>query len=314
MNKAFDDALALIHTREYESNFWIAMRFNLNAQDRIASAKSNATGSFFVPSDDASELRRVENRESVIRSLASRLRNYKGVATIWAVDSDDYAEFVADGEPIPGFDVEYDFTTYPSEGHKLAVLVKVGQDFAYDAVFDIKGYISERMGKSFARAEDRAFVNGTGVNEPTGLLHDTDGAETGVTTASLKYDDVIELFFSVDPEYRKNGVWLMNDRTALALRKLKDDDGNYLWNVANDTILGKSVRICNEMPDAEAGAKPVLFGDFRYYWVIDRSPISLKPIKELFMFSGRVGYLGFEFLDGRLVRREAMKAIAVSSD
>ena len=140
------------------------------------------------------------------------------------------------------------------------------------------------------------------------------GAEVGVTTESLTYDDCIALFHSVKPEYRSNAVWLMNDNTALTLHKLKDNAGNYLWNSANDTILGRPVRICNEMPNIEAGYKPILFGDFDYYWIIDRSPITLKILKELFIESGRYGYVGSEFLDARLVRRDAIKAIIINGE
>ena len=72
--------------------------------------------------------------------------------------------------------------------------------------------------------------------EPTGILHNTDGAKTALTAETLTYDDVISLYFSVDKEYRRNGIWLMNDKTALALRKLKDIDGNYLWNVGRKPV------------------------------------------------------------------------------
>lgn len=113
------------------------------------------------------------------------------------------------------------------------------------------------------------------------------------------------------PEYRAHAAWLMNDRTAAALRKLKDDSENYLWNSSTDTILGKPIRICNELPDIAAGAKPVLFGDFRYYWIVDRSPVSMKALKERFAMSGRLGYVAIELLDARLVRRDAVKAISV---
>ena len=113
------------------------------------------------------------------------------------------------------------------------------------------------------------------------------------------------------PEYRKNAVWMMNDTTALVLRKLKDADGNYLWNQANDTILGKTVVISNDMPDADSGKKPILFGDLSYYWIIDRSPVSMKVLQELFAAKNQVGYLCNEYLDARLIRSEAVKVIAI---
>ena len=128
---------------------------------------------------------------------------------------------------------------------------------------------------------------------------------------ALTYDTVIDLFFSVPKECRKKAVWMMNDATALALRKMKDADGNYLWNQASDTILGKPVIICNEMPDAETGKKPILFGDLSYYWIIDRSPVCIKALEELFAINGQVGYIGYEFLDAKLIRPDAVKVISI---
>ena len=166
------------------------------------------------------------------------------------------------------------------------------------AGFDIEKYLTQKLGKSFGKAEDNAFINGTGADEPTGILHHTDGAKTALTVETLTYDDVISLYFSADKEYRRNGIWLMNDKTALALRKLKDNDGNYLWNQANDTILGKQVIISEYMPDIETGTKPIAFGDFSYYWIVGRKPVSVRTLLEKFVLYDQIGYLAFEFLDG----------------
>ena len=166
---------------------------------------------------------------------------------------------------------------------------------------------------AFARTEDQAFISGTGVNEPVGLLNDDEGAETGAVAAELSFDAVIEHYFSVKPEYRKNGVWLVNDETALTLKKLKDDAGNYLWRGSDDTIMGKPVMISEYMPNAEAGTKPMLFGDFSYYWIVKRSPLTVKMLRELFSLNSQVGYLAFELIDGRLVRREAVRALQITA-
>ncbi len=309
--KTMNEIRAVTDTRDYDREFWNAMRFKPNAEITLRDAVESTTGAFFAPSSGDADIRKAITAESVIRANATQLKKYDGGSVIWAADSNDYAEFVPAGAPIPGFDAEDDFTKFRIEAHKVAGLIKLSEEFALDADFDLIGYITRRMGRSFARAEDRAFVNGSGVNEPHGLLHDTAGAETGVTTAELTYDDIVELFFSVEPEYRKNGVWMMNDRTALAIRKLKDLTGNYIWNGSTDTILGKPVRICNEMPDIGVGAKPVLFGDLSYYWIVDRAPVTLKALKERFALEDKVGYLGFELLDARLVRRDAVKAITI---
>ena len=202
---------------------------------------------------------------------------------------------------------------YLKKGTKIVISgrIRTGsyEDFGNDAGFDIEKYLTQKLGKSFGKAEDNAFINGTGADEPTGILHHTDGAKTALTVETLTYDDVISLYFSVDKEYRKNGIWLMNDKTALALRKLKDNDGNYLWNQANDTILGKQVIISEYMPDIETGTKPIAFSDFSYYWIVGRKPVTVRTLLEKFVMYDQIGYLAFEFLDGKFVRNEAIKVI-----
>lgn len=134
-----------------------------------------------------------------------------------------------------------------------------------------------------------------------------------MTTSALTYDDVVKLFFSVKPEYRKHGTWLMNDETALALRSLKDDAGQPIWNQANDTILGHKVCISEFMPNAESDSKPIAFGDFNYYWIVSRRPVSVRTLTEQFAMVDCVGYLAYEFLDGKLVRPEAIKVMQMTA-
>ena len=105
----------------------------------------------------------------------------------------------------------------------------------------------------------------------------------------------------------------MNDATTLTLRTMKDNDGNYLWNTANDTILGRPVQISNAMPDIEAGKKPVAFGDFSYYWIGDRQGISFKRLNELYAGNGQVGFLASKRLDGKLVLPEAIKVLQMKA-
>ena len=197
--------------------------------------------------------------------------------------------------------------------HKLAVFVKSNADFIHDATFNIEAYLTDRLAKNFGRAEEKAFITGTDKNMPTGILADKDGADIGTTAKVITYEDVVKLYFSVKSEYRKRGVWMMNDETAQALRTLKDDGGNYIWNHTNDTIMGKRVVISEFMPSAESGAKPIAFGDFRYYWVVTRRPLSVRCLTEQFVTQDQVGHLAFEFLDGKLVRPEAIKVLQMTA-
>lgn len=259
-----------------------------------------------LPAHSEEEYEKVVSEKSIMRRLATVVSFYRGIGHIVAADSDDDAEFIPEGHPVNIKNVMDDFSPIPVLSHKLAVILKMPNEFVSDAAFDLKGYMVKRLAKSYAAAEDNAFINGSGEYEPEGVLR---GAETGCEASELTYDGIISLFYSVKPEYRENGTWLMNDETAQILRTLKDNDGNYLWNQANDTILGRPVAFSRFMPSTE---KPVAFGDFSYYWIIRRSPLVIRMLLELFALNGQNGYLTYEFIDGKIVRPEAVKVIEIN--
>lgn len=313
--KTINEIRTMTGRPEYGKAFWNAMKTRGNDYDAVLNeGLFTSTSSYFFPNYEDGKFKELLKKYGIIRSIASGFERYKGGVDLLSANSTDYAEFISEGGSVPGFNVKDDFEKITVQVNTLVAMLKMPVEFAYDAQFDLKGYLIERMAKTFARAEDKAFITGTGEDEPVGILDDTAGADTGVTVSAITFDSIIDLFFSVDKDFRKNGVWIMNDKTALTLRKLKDDDGNYLWNHANDTILGKPVYISGEMPDADAGEKPVAFGDLSYYWIIDRSPASIKPLNELFTLNGQVGYIGYELLDGKLIRSDAVKVLEIETE
>ncbi len=298
---------------EYERSFKNYVRGSRLAEPKLVKGSLPGISAYAMPSglDDVYE--KALARESVMRQFATVLAQYNDSAKIWAAYSDDVAEFVPETEAISIRDVAEDFTRIQIGRYKLATLLRLPVSFISDAAFDLEGYLVRRLARAFAGAEDRAFISGTGEDEPVGLLDDAEGAETGMTALSLTYDDVIDLYFSVKPEYRRKGVWFMNDETALTLKGLKDEAGSYLWRGSDDTIMGKPVVITEYMPDAEAGTKPILFGDFSYYWIVKRSPVTVKVLGELFALNSQLGYMAYEFIDGKLIRREAVKALKIAA-
>ena len=298
---------------EYSKRFWNAMRGQESYYAELSKGRNSETGTYNLPNSTSNQYEAALVKESLFRNIGSTFRVYDGAYHILAKYYDDLAQFIPEGGSIPIFDGLNDFTTYPVESNKLAALIKLSSNFVNDAAFDIESYLVNRLAKNFAKAEDNAFINGTGVQMPVGILNDTNGAEVAHSVDEITYDDIINLYFSVKPEYRKNAIWLMNDKTALALRTMKDEVGNYLWRNNDDTILGKKVMISEFMPDMESGAKPIAFGDFSHYWIINRSPVSVKALSEKFVLYDQIGYLAFEFIDGKLIRPEAVKVIKINT-
>ncbi len=309
----YTERLPYTGSPEYDKHFWNAMRGNESSYAELSKGRNIETGTYAIPNSSESKYMAALEKESLFRQIGTVIKAYGNGYRIFAKDSGDLAQWVAENDAIPIYDGIEDFTINTVDSWKLAALVKMDEAFIHDASFDIENYLIKRFAKNFGRAEDNAFINGSGTEMPTGILNDTGGAEVVATIDDISYDDVIDLYFSVKPEYRKNAVWLMNDKTALALRKLKDEVGNYLWRDSDDTILGKKVIMTEFMPDAESGSKPIAFGDFSYYWVIGRKPIGVRTLSEKFAALDQLGYLAYEFLDGKLIRPEAVKVIQMKT-
>jgi len=297
----------------YELQFWNALRGKKGHTDTLKKGMDSDTGGFLLTPKAQKKYAAALKETSLFRNLATDIKVYDHNSRIKTTNTKDMAVWVSEGGVIPIGDSLADFGEITLHNHKLAVFVKLENDLVSDPFFKVENYLIQRFAKNFGRAEDDGFINGNGDKAPTGILADKGGAEVGVTTNALTYDDVIKLFFSIKPEYRKNGVWLTNDETALALRTLKDANGNYIWNHANDTILGHKVCISEFMPGVESGNKPIAFGDFSYYWIVNRRPVSVRTLTEQFAMVDCIGYLAYELLDGKLVRPEAIKVMQMTA-
>ena len=177
--------------------------------------------------------------------------------------------------------------------------------------------ISTEFIRRIGDKEEEAFLTGNGSAKPTGLLNATGGAQVGVTAASataITADELIDLFFSLKAPYRKNAIWIFNDSTMKLIRKLKDGNGQYLWQPGlrdsdAPTILGRPYFTSAYMPEAASAAKSVLFGDLSYYWIGDRQGITFKRLNELYAGNGQIGFLASKRLDGKTVLPEAIKVL-----
>lgn len=297
---------------EYDKSVWDAMRLRY-ADDVVLRKGKTVYGTYKLPDLSKNKFLNKLAKESLFRQISTVIFN-EGDHDFWATDFGDAANWIPEGGNIPIYDGIDDFKPYRISSHKIAAIVRFQEDFVRSSGFNIEKQLTAHMARSFARAEEDGFINGDGTDQPLGILANEGGAEVGVQTSDLTYEDVVKLFFSVDPEYRQSAKWLMNDETAFALRSIKDSDGNYIWNHNNDTIFGKDVMISNFMPSANTGSKPIALGDFSYYWIFDREHVSLKAVQEKFASYDQIGYIGLEFLDGLLVRKDAVKVIVITDD
>lgn len=295
----------LVNSPEYDRDFWNAVRGNSNAKKNLDAGKHNMTGTFKLPAVSMKKYKAALLEENPFRSIATIINAPGTDHTIKTYDAEDIATWLGENT-LEFYDGVDDFRSISVENHRLGTIIRISDDFTADAKFDIEKYLTTSFAKRIGRTEEDAFVNGDGVDKPTGILTT---AEVGAETSELTYEDVVKLYFFVDKQYRKNGVWMMNDETAQTLRTLKDEGGNYIWNHTNDTIMGKRVIISNAMPTTE---KPIAFGDFSYYWIVQRLQLTVRPLTEKYALHQQIGYLGYEHLDGKLIRPDAIKVLQIA--
>ena len=303
---------------EYRQNFWNMMRSKTPMPQVVNALQigTDSEGGYLVPDEYERTLVEALEEENVFRQLAKVIRTSSGDRKIPVVATKGTASWIDE----EGAYLESDdsFGQVSIGAYKVGTMIKVSEELLNDSVFDLEAYISREFARRIGAKEEEAFFTGDGSGKPLGVLAATGGAETGVTAASataITADELIDLFYSLKAPYRRNAVWVLNDSTIKAIRKLKDNQGQYLWQPsltagAPDLLLGKPVRTSAYMPAIAADAKTVAFGDFSYYWIADRQGRSFKRLNELYAATGQVGFLGSQRVDGKLVLPEAIKVLA----
>jgi HK97 family phage major capsid protein len=303
-------------SNEYKNSFWKVMRNNKNYDIRNAlEVGEDSEGGYLAPDEFERTLIEALEEENLFRQLANVISTSSGDRKIPVVATKGTASWVDEEGEIPESDDS--FGQISIGAYKLATLIKVSEELLNDNVFNLEGYISREFARRIGSKEEEAFFLGDGLGKPTGIFNNTGGGEIGVTTASetaIKVDDVMDLFYSLKSPYRKSAVFLTNDSTIKAIRKLKDNNGQYLWQPSiqaaqPDTILNRPVKTSTYVPSIASAAKVMSFGDYRYYWVADRQGRSFKRLNELFATTDQVGFKATQRVDGKLILPEAIKVL-----
>ena len=306
---------------EYRKNFWNVMRSKVPNPQIVNALQEgvDTEGGYLVPDEFEHTLVEALEEENMFRSLAHVIQTSSGERKIPVVASKGSANWIDEEGPYVDSDDSFGQVTIGS--FKLGTTIKVSEELINDSVFDLENYISKEFARRIGSREEEAFFTGDGNGKPLGFLAAKGGADVGVTAASataITADEIIDLFYSLKTPYRKNAVWILNDATVKAVRKLKDNTGQYLWQPAltegtPDRLLGRPVYTSAYMPTAAAGAKTIAFGDFKYYWIADRQGRSFRRLNELYATTGQVGFIGSQRVDGKLILSEAVKVLAQKS-
>lgn len=304
-------------TAGYSEAFWnlVRNRGNIVEVRNALSVGEDTEGGYLVPDEFERTLVQALEEENIFRQLARTIRTSSGDRKIPVVASKGNASWIDEEGLYPESDDVFGQVTIGA--YKVGTMIRVSEELMNDSVFDLQSYITREFARRIGAKEEEAFFTGNGSGKPLGVLADNGGAEVGVTANSataITSDELIDLFYSLKSPYRKNAVWVLNDATIKAIRKLKDNNGQYLWQpslVAGtpDTLLGRPIKTSAFMPSIAAGNKTVAFGDFSHYWIADRQGRSFKRLNELYAANGQIGFLGSQRVDGRLILPEAIKVL-----
>ena len=304
-------------TKDYTKNFWNVMRSKSVSHEVMNALQvgTDSEGGYLVPDEYERTLIEALEEQNIFRQLAHVIHTSSGERKIPVVASKGTASWIDEEAAYPESDDTFGQVSIGA--FKLATMIKISEELLNDSVFDMPSYIAKEFARRIGAAEEEAFFTGNGTGRPLGILAATGGAEVGVTAAkadSLTFDEVMDLFYSLRTPYRRNAVFIMNDSTVKALRKLKNGNGDYIWQPAvtaatPDTILNRPVYTSGFMPALATGNKTILFGDLNYYWVADREGRSFKRLNELYAPTGQVGFLASQRVDGKLILPEAVKVL-----
>ena len=303
---------------EYKKALLQAMRTNFRQINNVLQEGIDPQGGYLVPDEYDKRLIDILTEENIMRTLGTNITT-SGEHKINIAATKPAAAWIEEGGTLTFGDATFDQIIL--DAHKLHVAIKVTEELLYDNAFNLENYILTQFGKALSNAEEDAFINGTGIGQPLGILAETGGAQVGVTSASstkVTADEIINLVYSLKRPYRKNAVFLANDVCVAELRKLKDNNGQYLWQPSlqagePDRVLGYKVYTSPYFPVPTAGGTAVAFGDFSYYNIGDRGTRSFAELKELFAGNGMIGFVAKERVDGKLVLPEAIKLLQMKS-
>ena len=217
------------------------------------------------------------------------------------------------GENSPAVPQDITFGAVTMNGYTYSSkIVLVSNQLLQDSAFDLDAFISAKIGTRIARVINDDFTTGSGAKKPTGLLtagtlgYTAGGSTSSGSTATIAFDDLVELEHSVDPAYRNGAKWMFHDTTLKVLKKLKDGLGRPLWMAGlqtkePDSINGYEYSINQSFPVLGAGNSVVAFGDLKNYFIRRIAGIQMLRLTERYAEYNQVGFMAFQRWDGQLI-------------
>jgi HK97 family phage major capsid protein len=312
---------------EYQAAFLTYIsggRASLGLQSNI-----NTQGGYLAPIGTMAKLIKFLDNQVFMRQLATVLPpmpDSQGIG-VPSLDTDPGdADWTAE---VPAADISEDtsmaFGKREFIPHLLTKLIKSSKKLLNVSILDVENLIVERLGYKFAVSEEKAYLTGTGAQQPLGVFTaSANGISTGrdktaSATTSWTADDIVDLFYNLKPQYQVNATSIWHRDSIARIRKLKIGTGEYVWQPGlaggvGNTILGRPYVTSEYAPNTfTTGLYVGIFGDFKTgYWIGDGMNLSIQRLEELFALRNQVGLLGSKETDGAPVLEEAFSRMKLA--
>lgn len=297
-------------------------------ESRALQADLDANGGYLVaPEMMANEIIKFVDDEVFIRQVANVLTLPMGETLVApSLDNDpadpDWTSEISTGSE----DSTMSFGKRSLTPHPLAKRLKVSEKLMRVSSFDVMGFVSQRLAYKLAIAQEKGFLTGDGANEPLGVftasgqgISTSRDYSTGNTTTEIRFDGLKGAKHNVKSQYWRQGQWLLHRDAVSQISKLKDGNGQYLWQPSNqvgepDLLLGSPVMMSEYAPNTFTTGQYVgLYGDFNAgYWIADALGFRIQVLRELYAETNQVGLIIRAETDGMPVLEEAFSRLTLA--
>jgi HK97 family phage major capsid protein len=197
--------------------------------------------------------------------------------------------------------------------------IRVSKELVDDSIFNMEALLGDLLGERLGRRANTELTTGDGTGDPNGIVTASALGVTAASQTAITFDEIMDLEHSVDPAYRVGPRvrYMLNDATLLKLRKLKNGEGVYIWQMGNvqagvpPSLNGRAYSINQAMPASTSGLKAIVFGDFGKYYVrkVGAPMIGAIQDKDFWPGFGIAGYIRF---DGELADTAAVKHLIMA--
>ena len=309
--KADPSAEAKKQAAAYNAAFWDTM--HTGHTNSGLKGGSDGSGGYLVPDTYEDTLVQALVDKNVIRQVATTIPTTQRMHIPLAYGMGD-ADWFIEGEGLT-FN-EASFGEVVLDAYKLATSILTSDEMLEDGGIDLEEFIRRFFAERIGKAEEEAFIRGNGKGKPLGLIYQASMGAVSEQVGDINMDDMLNLKYSINQVYRQNAVWLMSEDAFRRLYSIYSYDGRPLWNSVLEQdlpeyLFGHRVYICKSLDDVAPGSIPVMFGDFRHFWIGDRGKRVIKRLVERYADRGQVAFITSERVDAKLVLPDAVKYLKV---